>query len=302
MTDHQKKGLHITFPPDKKFRDPRNTSCQELAHSSVTTQQNKVIQAIPENCESGIIAKNDIRSNATAPHEPYTPSISAPGAPMMPIPIISNAMLPPTSLEVLPLIRPLTPPDPLEAMEYCNHQVRVSKEYIKNQREFARNAMMSAKQREMEGREIVPLNVILQPQSDASHINLPPLVDDAANYLSKRYGLDSVGLAMQILAAFSIATWGRVKVRLDSEWEEPAVDMLIQMAESGKTKSAPIRLLRRPFEAFAANYNELHYIPGKERAQAQKIASQAANNLAKAIIMEVIQRKDKKDESEEDEM
>lgn len=291
----------ISYSPKKKMAAEESAG-ETHAHKSGCFSLDNASPPPSENYGNGIIAKSDIRSNAAAPLEPHAPVMFAMGAPMMPIPIISNAMLPPTTLEVLPPIRPLTPPDPLEAMEYCNRQIRVSKEYIKNQREFARNAMMSAKQREMEGREIVPLNVILQPQPNASQIHLPPLVVDTANYLGKRYGLDPIGFAMQILAAVSIATWGRVKVRLDSEWEEPAVDMLIQMAESGKTKSAPIRLLRRPFEVFAANYNELHYIPGKERAQARKIATLAANNLAKAIIMEAIQRKDKKDESEEDEM
>lgn len=290
MTDHQKKGLHITFPPDKKFRDARNTFCQELAQSSVTTQQNIVLQATPENCESGIIAKNDIRSNTAAPHEPYTPSISAPGASMMPFPSIRNVMLPPTTLEVLPPMQALTPPDPLEAIEYSNRQVRAGKEYIKNQREFARNALMSIKQHEMEGREIIPLHVILQTQPDASQIHLPPLVADVANYLGKRYGLEPVGLAMQILAAFSIATWGRVKVCLDNEWKEAAVDMLIQIAESGKMKSAPIRLFRKPFEDFAANFNAQHYISNKERAHTKKIAAQATNKIANAIIANAIRK------------
>lgn len=289
----------ITSYRQKKKMAGEESAGEAHVHKSGCSSLDNVFPATPEHCGNGIIAKNDIRSIAAAPLEPYTPDIPAPGAPTMPIPSIHDVMLPPTTLGVLPPMQALTPPDPLEAIEYCNRQVRAGKEYIKNQREFARDAMMSAKKREMVGRQIFPLHAMLQSHPNELQIHLPQLVSDAANYLGKRYGLEPVGLAMQILAAFSIATWGRVKVCLDNEWKEAAIDMLIQIAESGKMKSAPMRLLRVPFEAFAATYNEQHYIPSKERAHAKKIAIMATNKIANAIIMNAI-RKKKEDQENED--
>ncbi|WP_083522135.1 DUF3987 domain-containing protein [Desulfovibrio fairfieldensis] len=144
--------------------------------------------------------------------------------------------------------------DPLHELERANRFYREAKEYKKNCDEECRKHRIVREQRRLSRHSIMPLELPIF--RTCSFQSIPQSICDTADYISNITGLDRIGIALSILGAVSIATWGRVSIFLNDDWSEPAVDMLIQIANSGTRKSSLASYLRSPFGQFCSQAND----------------------------------------------
>lgn len=214
-------------------------------------------------------------------------------APFLPVNIAANpAMNPPVAIPPVQQV-PFSsygtcssPPDPLTAMEMDNRAKNVVKEYFKNRKEEARTSVLRAKQAELWQKCILPLQA--EPAAQYDSLYFPLLIVNTANSLHQLTGFDGIGLVLPILTSISIATQGRVKVKLTQHWREPAIDMLINIAVSGKMKTSVIEILKRPFTAYAKNINMERNAHRMAKSTAATLAKKTANKIAKDTIKEAI--------------
>ena len=105
--------------------------------------------------------------------------------------------------------------DSLYELERLNRLCKQAKEYKKNKEEDVRRNHMLRKQRMLERRSINPLKM---PRFRKGLIRgLPQGIIHTANYLSSITGLEPLGIVYAILGTVSIATWGRVAIKLTEE-------------------------------------------------------------------------------------
>ncbi len=154
---------------------------------------------------------------------------------------------------LLPKAPGFIPPNPLSILENENYMLRTLKESKKNREErqhldnvqYARNSVLF--------RQPTQLTTNVIPSNETLYF--PHNFIDAAQEISTSTGLDAIGIDILILSSISIATWGRVSVRLDANWLEPAVSMILQVADAGSRKSGVVSSLRKPFEDFSSSKN-----------------------------------------------
>lgn len=177
--------------------------------------------------------------------------------------------------------------DPLYELERANRLMKEAKEYKKNTEEVERRRRIARKQRCLKRSEIIPL---AQQELDASFTcTLPGGIVGTAFYLSKITGLDPLGVAFCILGATSIATWGRVTVKLSEAWSEPAVDILLQASGSGTRKSSLVSHLRSPCNQFCSKANEGYEERIKKNNENVRLTKNAAGMRAKKILISAIE-------------
>lgn len=155
-------------------------------------------------------------------------------------------LLPPSGLTAQPMGQ-------LEVMEQNNRIVRTLKESHKNHKEQAHRNNVSYAFNNLGYKQPIPLTTKITPSTES--IYLPKCLIKIADEISAITGLNVIGICLAILSCISIATWGRVSVRLDKNWLEPTILMLMQVSSAGTKKSAAAAILRKPFDDFSSNKN-----------------------------------------------
>lgn len=178
--------------------------------------------------------------------------------------------------------------DLLWKIERSNRLIRAGKEHKKNCEEARRLRRMHDLQRDLGQYDIKPLKMatIQVPSPDS----LPPVLVPVANSLSRITGLDALGICYALLGAVSIATWGRVTIKLNSHWSEAAVNMLLQMSPSGTRKSALARELRMPFDQYCAKVNEGYEGRMQQARTERRLLGKAATKLAHKKIADALNK------------
>lgn len=187
--------------------------------------------------------------------------------------------------------------DPLHELERANRVVKEAKECKKNAEEIERKRRIARKQRYLEKADIMPL---VQQELDAPFRGtLPDGITKTALYLSEITGLEPLGVALCILGTTSIATWGRVTVKLSEGWSEPAVDMILQISGSGTRKSSLAQHLRTPLNKFCAQMNDGYENRTKSIKEKAQLAKQAGDKRARKKIEAVLDKREYLDQQDE---
>lgn len=168
--------------------------------------------------------------------------------------------------------------DPLHELERANRFYSEAKEYKKNCDEECRRYRIVREQRRLSRHSIMPLELPIF--RTCSFQSIPQSICDTADYISNITGLDRLGIALSILGAVSIATWGRVSIFLNDGWSEPAVDMLIQIANSGTRKSSLASYLRAPFGQFCSKANDGYEHRAKHIKEKVRLSKKIAERRA----------------------
>ena len=178
--------------------------------------------------------------------------------------------------------------DLLREIEISNRLIRAGKEHKKNCEEARRLRRMHDLQRALGQYDIKPLKMAATqvPSPDS----LPPVLVPVANSLSRMTGLDALGICYALLGAVSIATWGRVTIKLNSHWSESAVNMLLQVSPSGTRKSALARELRMPFDQYCAKVNEGYEGRMQQARTERRLLDKAATKLAHKKIADALNK------------
>lgn len=172
--------------------------------------------------------------------------------------------------------------DPLEGLERANRCYNAAKEYKRNAEEKERKNRICQYQLRLSRVQITPIeNLFLDRQIP---LFVPHGIRTIANYLSSVTGLQPLGIVYAIMGAVSIATWGRVSIKLDSSWSEPAVDMLLQVSGAGTRKSSLASHLREPFNLFCAQLNENHEERLRNAKEKKRLTAKATERRSRAII------------------
>ena len=172
--------------------------------------------------------------------------------------------------------------DPLEVLERANRCCKAAKEYKRNAEENERKNRIYRYQSRLSRVQITPIeNLSLDWQIPFS---MPHGIRTTANYLSSVTGLQPLGIVYAILGAVSIATWGRVSIKLDDSWSEPAVDMLLQVSSAGTRKSSLASHLREPFDLFCAQLNETHEERSRNAKEKKRLTAKATERRSRTII------------------
>lgn len=179
--------------------------------------------------------------------------------------------------------------DLLRKVERSNRLVRAGKEYKKNCEEAHRWNRMGWLQDSLGRSEITPL--ALPAMRSRSLRFLPPSLVAVANSLSRMTGLDALGICYALLGAVSIATWGRVTIKLNSHWSEAAVNMLLQVSPSGTRKSALARELRMPFDQYCARVNDGYEGRMQQARTERRLLDKAATKLAHKKIEDALNKR-----------
>lgn len=173
------------------------------------------------------------------------------------------------------------PTDPLYEVERANRLYTATKEYKRNVEEDGRRSRIAQKQWGLSMLQITPIEKIILEAIPGS---MPHGIVTTTNCLSYVTGLQPLGIAYALLGAVSIATWGRVYIKLDDFWSEPAVDMIIQVSSAGTKKSSLTKNLRAPFDQFCAQRNENHEERSKNAKEETRLAAKAADRRSRKII------------------
>ncbi|MTJ92341.1 MAG: DUF3987 domain-containing protein [Desulfovibrio sp.] len=174
------------------------------------------------------------------------------------------------------------PMNPLHELEWANRCFNEAKEYKKNAEESERKKRISQKQWSLSGAQIIPIQNI-QLDSFIPYIK-SHCIANTAYYLSGLTGLNALGIMYAILASVSIATWGRINIKLTDTWSEPAVDMIIQVSSAGTKKSSLTKHLRAPFNLFCSEANEMFEELSKNAKEKKRLASKATGSRSRKII------------------
>lgn len=175
-----------------------------------------------------------------------------------------------------------TPTDPLYELERANRWNTAAKEHKKNAEENERKYRIDQKQCSLSLLQITPIeNMFLKEAIPGS---MPHSIANTANCLSDVTGLQPLGIAYALLGAVSIATWGRVYIKLDEFWSEPAVDMIIQVSSAGTKKSSLTKNLRAPFDLFCAQLNENHEERSQNAKEETRVAEKVTGRRSRKII------------------
>ena len=170
----------------------------------------------------------------------------------------------------------------VDRMERENRFISVSRQYRRNLDEHER----LYRQREL--RECLAnermIDITIEKYLSNEDITLPPSMSDVASYLAENTKLDFIGIAYAICGAISIATWGRVSIKLSDSWSEPAVDMLLQISGSGTRKSSLAQYLRIPFDEFCKMKNKNYEEKAKQCKEKLRIAKKFADKYERDKI------------------
>ena len=176
--------------------------------------------------------------------------------------------------------------DLLWKLEKENRLVKAQKEGRKNSEERIRRLNIAREQQHLARYKIRPL---LQPRFNSRAIRyLPDNLMNIAKYLAQNTGLDPLGICLAILGSVSIATWGRVSIKLTPEWSEPAVDMLLHVSGSGTRKSSLASFLRIPFEQYCAQANDGVEIRMRHQKRELTLLKKAAEKRAHQKIVQAL--------------
>lgn len=167
----------------------------------------------------------------------------------------------------------------LRDMEDTNYAIKVANEHKKNLENADRSRQMRWLRYDLCHLKIIPLQM---PDMRLWRLRfLPPSLMAVATSLSSLTGLDAQGIVYALLGAVSIATWGRVTIKLDEHWSEAAVNMLLQVSPSGTRKSALVRELRMPFDQFCAKVNEGHEDRMRQAQRERQLLGRAGSHLVR---------------------
>lgn len=119
---------------------------------------------------------------------------------------------------------------------------------------------------------------------------IPRTLNDTCEILEQAYRIDKIGILIAILGCLSIATRGRLVVRLNEQWTEPLIDYILLASESGTRKSSLIQALKHPFDDFINEHTlDIENFSKQEiknriidRAKS-KLISKATTNLLEGI-------------------
>ena len=196
-------------------------------------------------------------------------------------PVPSNAVFPQIGSPNFHF-RDLTSVDPLEGLEQANRCYNAAKEYKKNAEENERKNRICQYQLRLSRFQIIPIeNLFL---GSPIPFSVPHGIRTIANYLSSITGLQPLGIVYTIMGAVSIATWGRVSIKLDDSWSEPAVDMLLQVSSAGTRKSSLASHLREPFDLFCAQLNETHEERSRKAKEKIRLAAKITDRRSRKMI------------------
>lgn len=187
--------------------------------------------------------------------------------------------------------------DPFHELAQANRLMKEAKEYKKNAEEIERRRRIARKQRMLERRDIDPLKM---PRFRKGLIRgLPQDIIHTANYLSSITGLEPLGIVYAILGAVSIATWGRVAIKLTGAWSEPAVDILLQAAGSGSRKTLLGNCLRAPCRKFSDQANEGYTERVRATKEKRRLSKKATEKRSRMKIEAVFAESKKFNQHEE---
>lgn len=203
--------------------------------------------------------------------------------PVTPPPINAAFFQPPPQMTHFQSVAPM---DPLHELERANRCCREAKEYKKNVEESERKHRIRQKQCNLSGIQINPIENI-QLDSFIPYIKQYDIVK-TASYLLDITGLDTLGIIYAILAATSIATWGRIVIKLSDTWSEPAVDMIIQVSSAGTKKSSLAKYLRVPFNNFCSQANEMFDERSKNAQEKKRLSIKTSNIRSRKKIEAVV--------------
>ena len=174
------------------------------------------------------------------------------------------------------------PIDPLRELERANKFYKVAKEYKKNSEENERKNRMNQKQLWLKSTQINSIdNIILERNIPCS---VPYSINCNASCLSDCTGLNTLGCLYAILGSISIATWGRITIKLSNAWSEPAVDMILQVSTAGTKKSSLTKHLREPFEHFCSQSNKMYDEQSRNTKEKKRLAQKTSDRRSKKII------------------
>lgn len=177
--------------------------------------------------------------------------------------------------------------DFLRNMEDVNHAIDVAKKFKKNIENEQRVRRMEQFQHDLVHYSIIPLALPAMRSRSLLRF-LPPSLVAVADSLSRLTGLDTLGICYVLLGAVSIATWGRVTIKLDNHWSEAAVDMLLQVSPSGTRKSALVHALRMPFGQYCTKANEGHEDRMRQAQRERQLLGKAGSYLAHKKIADTL--------------
>ena len=86
------------------------------------------------------------------------------------------------------------------------------------------------------------------------------------------------------MGAVSIATWGRISIKLNDTWSEPAVDMLIQVSSAGTKKSSLAKHLRAPFDIYCSQANEMFDERSKNAKEKKRLVTKTSDSRSRKKI------------------
>lgn len=187
--------------------------------------------------------------------------------------------------------------DQLWELEQANRLVKAAKENKKNAEDKERRRRIARMQKFLACAKIIPFDQ--QELEVPFSYYLPAGIKDVACHLSEITGLAPRGIAFDVCGAISIATWGRVTIELSEAWSEPTVDMIIQIAPSGKRKSSLAKHLRDPFIGFCSQANAGYEERTKNNKEKSRLSRKAAEARSRRKIEAVLDRANYASQSEE---
>lgn len=171
----------------------------------------------------------------------------------------------------------------IDQMKKYNDNEKVIKEFSKNRLNDIRKIQLNAKKNELSNKKMI--NISMTPIIRyKANLSLPFNILKTTKYAYKICKLEQVGIALAILGATSIATQGRVAVKLQNNWEEPTIDMHTQVAPSGYNKTALNKILRKPIDKYGEEINKLREEHIHNTKEKTRITIKAAEKSAMQII------------------
>lgn len=138
------------------------------------------------------------------------------------------------------------------ALDESNREDRIIQNFNRRRHDRYTWERLENERRFRDRDNIIAPEVILQRDRIPS---LPPSLNEVVRSLADVTGLQYTGTALAVLAALLIAIRGRVWIRLDEDWREIAVVMLLQSAPSGSRKTQFVTQLCAPFKKFMDTRN-----------------------------------------------
>ena len=125
---------------------------------------------------------------------------------------------------------------------------------------------------------------------DSVHFNytlnwdaIPRTLKEISDTFGQAYSIDKTGVLIAILGCLSMATRGRLVVRLNEHWTEPLIDYILLVSESGTRKSSLIEALKNPFDEFIEEYPL-----DTENTQRQEIKNQIIDKVKSKIMSKAV--------------